>query len=377
VRALDRYLAREILLPFVAGLVFLTQLLVATQLLAQAEVIFGSGVSAWDIGAVVLALTPHFLGYVLPVAFLLGAVLGVGRLAEDREVVALGAAGISPATLVRTPVILGVVVSIAALALSLWVEPAGLRSARLRLNDVIRRNLTNDVRGGVFFEDVPNLTVYVESARHGRWTNVLISDRSDPRAPLLALARGGALEPAGEGDALRLTLEEGEVHREEAAGAQGGAEAQYVRGRFERGEVVIGAGKSVSERNKLGGSRFELGPRQIRERAAERAAAGDALEARKWRSFLHRKIAGPIAILAFGLLAAPIAAARRGGRAAGYVLTLLAVVSYYAVLRFGEQLGQNGALPVWLGPQVANLLVASIGLLLTWRMARRGPEAVR
>jgi lipopolysaccharide export system permease protein len=371
VRALDRYLAREILLPFAAGLVFLTQLLVATQLLAQAEVVFGSGVSAWDIGAVILALTPHFLGYVLPVAFLLGAVLGVGRLAEDREIVALGASGISPATLVRTPVLLGVGVSAAALALSLWVEPAGLRSARLRLNDVIRRNLTNDVRGGVFFEDIPNLTVYVESARHGRWTNVLISDLTDPRAPLLAIARGGRLEPAGEGDALRLTLEQGEVHREDAVGGE------YVRGRFERGEVVVGAGKSVSERNRLGGSRFELGPREIRERALERELVGDAAEARRWRSFLHRKIAGALAILAFGLLAAPIAATRRGGRAAGYVLTILAVVSYYAVLRFGEQLGQGGALPVWLGPYLANLLVAALGIALTVRMARRGPEAVR
>lgn len=374
-RKLDRYLAREILLPFVAGLVFLTQLLIATQLLAQAEVIFGSGVSAWDIAAVAGSITPHFLGYVLPVAFLLGAVLGVGRLAEDREIVALGAAGLSPVTLVRTPVLLGVVVSLAALVVSLWVEPAGLRSARSRLNDVIRRNLTNDVRGGVFFDEIPNLTVYVEEAREGIWTNVLISDRTDPRAPLLALARKGRLEPAGQQDALRLTLEAGEVHREEQAASQG--ESQYVRGTFDRGEVTLGAGKSVSDRNKLGNWRFELGPEEIVARADERERAGDLPDARRWRSFLHRKIAGPLAILAFALLAAPIAAARKGGRAAGYALTLFAVVAYYAVLRFGEGLGQRGAVPVWLGPQLANLAVAALGLLLIWRMARKGPEAVR
>ena len=40
---LDRYLAREILLPFLAGLVFLTQVLLASQLLAQADVLLGSG----------------------------------------------------------------------------------------------------------------------------------------------------------------------------------------------------------------------------------------------------------------------------------------------------------------------------------------------
>src|SRR4030067_1170975 len=42
---LDRYLAREILLPFAAGLLFLTQVLIATQILAQADVLLGSGVS--------------------------------------------------------------------------------------------------------------------------------------------------------------------------------------------------------------------------------------------------------------------------------------------------------------------------------------------
>ena len=91
---LDRYLAREILLPFLAGLVFLTQVLLASQLLAQADVLLGSGVSTWDLLMVVAGLTPHLLGYVLPVAFLLGAVLGVGRLAEAHEREAVDPLGI-------------------------------------------------------------------------------------------------------------------------------------------------------------------------------------------------------------------------------------------------------------------------------------------
>ena len=53
---LDRYLAREILLPFAAGLFFFTQILVATQILAQAEILFGSGVSLLDVGALVVLI---------------------------------------------------------------------------------------------------------------------------------------------------------------------------------------------------------------------------------------------------------------------------------------------------------------------------------
>src|SRR5512142_3181070 len=108
---LDRYLAREILLPMAAGLLFLTQLLLATQILSQAGVLFGAGVSLADVGQVIFFLLPYFVGFVRPVAFLLGVVLGVSRLAADREVVAMGAAGLSPLRLLRVPLALSLFVA--------------------------------------------------------------------------------------------------------------------------------------------------------------------------------------------------------------------------------------------------------------------------
>jgi len=368
VSLLDRYLAREILLPFAAGLLFLTQILLATQILAQADVLLGSGVSALDLGAVTIDLVPHFLGYVLPISFLLGAVVGTGRLAEDRELVALGAAGLSPTRLVRIPVALGIGVAALALWVGLALEPAGLRDARVRVNDLIRKNVTSDVRAGVFYEDIPDLTLYAEGTKGGRWSNVLISDRTDPAAPLLALAERGRLEPAGAGQGMRLVLDRGEVHREEPRADE------YVAARYDRATITLGVGQTLSDRNRLVGSPFELRPGEIVARAR---AAKDPEEVRRWWTFLHRRIAGPIAILAFALLALPIAASRRGGRAFGYAATIVAVVAYYAVLRFGEGLSQRGALPPWLGPNLPNLAVALAGVALTVLMERRGPGAVR
>lgn len=363
---LDRYLVREILPPFAAGLVFLTQVLVATQLLGQAEVLLGSGVSGVDLAMVVASLLPHFLGYVLPVAFLLGGVLGVGRLTEDRELVALGAAGISPLRLVKVPLLLGLTVSAAALWLSLDVEPRGLKAARARVDQIVKKNVSSDVRSGIFYEDIPTLTLYAEQARGGRWRHVLIADRSDPRAPVLALAQGGRLEPAGAGDAMRLVLEAGELHRQEAG--------EYLVGRFAEATVSVGLGSTLGEKNRLGGSAFELTPGEI---AAMAHGARDAEEARYWRSFLFRRLAGPVGIIAFALLCVPVAAARRGGRAFGYGVTILAVVAYYALMRFGEGLSQGGALPPWLGPNLANAVFALAGALALWSIHRKGPGAVR
>jgi hypothetical protein len=38
---------------------------------------------------------------------------------------------------------------------------------------------------------------------------------------------------------------------------------------------------------------------------------------------------------------------------------------------------QKGTVPAWLGLELGNAVVAAVGLLLIWRLARRGTGAVR
>lgn len=368
---IDRYLAKEIAVPFAAGLVFLTQILLATQLLAQAEVLFGSGVSLLDVALVIAALLPHLLGYVLPIAFLLGAVLGVGRLSEDREVVALGAAGISPARLVRVPLALGLAAAALGLWLSLSVEPAALAVARVRLNEIVKRNVTNDVRPGTFYDQIPGYMLYAERVHGGRWENVLIVDRSNPSAPVLALARGGHLEPVGKGQEMRLELGSGELHREDAESDE------YVTAEFRRAELVIGLGTALTDRNALARSAREMGVAALEARARAERERGKPEEALRFEGYLHRRIAQPLALLPFALLAVPLGASRRVGRAFAVGATLLAVVAHYVLLRGGEVLAQRAVLPPAIALQLPTVVLslAAIGLVLL--QARRGVGAVR
>jgi lipopolysaccharide export system permease protein len=366
VTRLDRYLAREILLPFAAALLFLTQLLLASQLLAQADVLFGGGVSPWDVLRILADLVPHLLEYVLPVAFLLGAVLGVGRLAEDREVVALSSVGVSPVTLVRVPLLLGGAVSAVALLVAMVIAPAGLRDARERVDDVIRQNLQGEIRPGVFYEDIPGITLYAARVGKDGFGDVLIADRTNPSAPVVTFARSGRLTE-GPGGGLRLVLEQGEVHREEP-GAR-----DYVVARFERASADLGIGSTVGARNSLSNNAFELRPGEI----LEEIRKGTPADRRYWETFLWRRVAVPLGILALGLLAVPIASLRRGGRAAGYGVSLLAIVAYYALLRMGEGMGHDGLLPPWLAANLANLVVAAVALGLLAVLARKGTGAVR
>jgi lipopolysaccharide export system permease protein len=367
----DRYLAKEILFPFLAGLLFLTQLLLATQLLARAEVLFGSGVSLLDVLAILVGLLPNVLGYVLPIAFLLGAVIGVGRLSEDREVVALGAAGISPARLVRVPLGLGMIAAAAGVLLSTELEPAGFAAARARLNDVVKRNVTNDVRAGTFYDQIPGYMLYAERAEGGAWENVLISDRSNPAAPVLAISGKGRLEPVGAGQEMRLVLDDGELHREQA-----GVD-EYVAADFEHAELVIGLGTALTDRNALARSAREMTTAAFDARAAAERAKGNLREAWRYEGYKHRRLAQPLAILPFALLAVPLGASRRVGRAFAMTATVLAVIAQYLLMRSGEVLAQRGALPAWLSLQIPTLVLSLVALALIVMQARRGPGAVR
>ncbi len=368
---LDRYLAKEILLPFIAGLLFLTQLLLATQLLARAEVLFGSGVSAGDLARILVSLLPHILGYVLPIAFLLGAVLGVGRLAEDREVVALSAAGVSPARLVLVPLALGVLATGAGLALSLFLEPAGLTAARVALNEIVKRNVTNDVRAGTFYDQIPGYTLYAEHVHRGGWENVLINDRSNPAAPVLALARQGRLEPVGLGQEMQLVLDTGEIHRADAEADE------YATAEFRHADVVIGLGTALSDRNSLAQSAREMTMPAMRAKIREAHERGDVAEERRWSGYLNRRLAQPLAILPFALLAVPLGASRRVGRGFAIAATFLAVVAQYVLMRGGEVMAQRGVLPAALALQLSTIVLGAVGVVLILFQARRGVGAVR
>src|SRR5215831_6195575 len=107
-KILDRYLVREILLPFFLWLLLLTFVLIMPPILQNAEQLIAKGV-AWSIVLrVILTLVPQALGITIPMALLLGILIGLGRLSADREFVALQACGVSIFRVLRPLALLAV-----------------------------------------------------------------------------------------------------------------------------------------------------------------------------------------------------------------------------------------------------------------------------
>ena len=100
-RLIDRYIIRSVMTPFFMSLLVFTFILELPFLIGLAEKLISKGVPGETVVRVMLTLIPQALAVTIPMALLVGLLIGLGRFSGDREWVALQACGVSIARVLR------------------------------------------------------------------------------------------------------------------------------------------------------------------------------------------------------------------------------------------------------------------------------------
>ena len=124
------------------------------------EMLVSKGVSWQVAGRIVLTLIPQALGLTIPMALLTGLLIGLGRLSADRETVALLACGVSPHRLLRPVLLMAAVAAAATLYVMVKAIPDANQTFREITFEIIAKQVENDVRPRVFFENFPGWVLY-------------------------------------------------------------------------------------------------------------------------------------------------------------------------------------------------------------------------
>src|SRR6187431_3138640 len=213
-RIIDRYVIREIVPPFLLALLVFTFILIIPFLIDLAEDLIAKGVPAGTILQLTVTLLPQALALTIPMALLIGLLVGLGRLSSDREFVVMMACGISPYRLLQ-PIL---VFSVVCWGLTSWVMlramPNGNQSYRTISTELVMNRAEGEVRPRVFFEDFPNVVLYVrEIPPNGQgWSGVLAADTSNPSQPILFFAQSGRMVVDREARTIDMVLEDGTRH---------------------------------------------------------------------------------------------------------------------------------------------------------------------
>ncbi|MFQ6108526.1 MAG: LptF/LptG family permease, partial [Candidatus Aminicenantales bacterium] len=101
IKFFDRYIYRELIPPFLIGLLIATFVFLMNEVLLLSEVFIAKGVSFSTAAKVLFYLIPAIVAFTLPMAILMGILAGLSRLSSDAEIMAFKTLGISYGRLLR------------------------------------------------------------------------------------------------------------------------------------------------------------------------------------------------------------------------------------------------------------------------------------
>ncbi len=127
---LDRYILAGVVRGTLLVLLVLLALNSFVSFIGQVDNVGQGSYSTADAIAFVALNAPSMTYWLLPIATLLGALLGLGNLASHSELIVMRAAGVSPWRLARSVIIAGTLISIAGLALGELIAPPAEQYAK-------------------------------------------------------------------------------------------------------------------------------------------------------------------------------------------------------------------------------------------------------
>ena len=358
-RLIDRYICRQVFSHALLGLAIFSFVFFVPQLVRLMDLVVRRSASWETLGILFLCTLPGILSFTLPMGVLVGVLIALGRMSADSELIAMSALGFGRRRLLVPIGILAVGATLITFCMTLWLGPLSVRTFRM-LEDRLRTGQASfQVAPRVFDEQFPRMVLYVNDidSTATRWKGVFLAGTDAKDVSRLTLAEEAIVIADRNEGKLELHLHNGSVHE-----------------------------FSLSEPNNYSLSAFAARDLPVEARGLEAGPASlPSIPGRTMRTLfqerrtgardvaveIQRRLAFPFACISFALLAVPLGARpRRGGRAAGFLITLLLICGYYLMFTIGAGLARQGAVPVWAGIWSANAITAALGLFLLPRLER-------
>jgi LPS export ABC transporter permease LptF/LPS export ABC transporter permease LptG len=356
-RILDRYIVREVFRHALLGIAVFTFVFFVPKLVQLMELFVRHTGSGAQIFELFLCIFPAVLTFTLPMAVLIGVLLGLGRMSADSEIIALTALGIGRRRILLPVGVLAVAGALVTLGMTAWLGPLAFHKYRTLETELVASQISFAVQPRVFDERFPKLVLYINdvSASGTQWHGVFLAEAGGENGSQLTLAENAIVIAEPKEGKLELHLKGGTTHEFSREDPD-----RYSVTAFGQSDIPIEVNGLVPAQ-----------PRQLSNPERSLRELVDASDAgwREARVELHRRLAFPVACLVFALVAVPLGAQpRRGGRAAGSLLAIIIIASYYLLTVIGAGLARQGEVSPAMGIWGANILLAVLGFALLPRM---------
>lgn len=413
------------------GLLVFTFVFLVGTLLKLTDKLLESGVPAHLALELILLILPSVMAITVPMAVLVGILLGIGRLAADREILAIRASGISLFQIAKPIAALAILLS----AFMIWANMQLIPYLNLKFADLQTQVLFKALSSIPAGEAFP-----IPTEGQGNDSSILI-DYKDPDTgtmhgiTMLAKWKADSSETANRTQLAELAtsttkaraeleakLKDDDKKKDKKKSKESALEERKLKEQQDWNEllnermheVLIVAESGVFEPqienrvvyvrlttgsihltdpdnkgaydvirfdsltrgivpsfDKIEKGYFEKDPREMTNRELK-AQIAYRDKGRKYSVELYRRYSVPLACLAFALIALPLAVyVRPNGKAVAFGLSFLLILFYYGMLEYGVALTHNNSSIGPFAMFLPNLIVAGIGIFMLYRMVTK------
>lgn len=363
--AIDRYIARLVIVPMVGVFALATSLLVLDKLQRLLNFVAVQGGPASVVIKMLAALMPEYASLAIPLGLLLGVLLAFRKLATSSELDVMRAVGWSYGRLLRVPYIITAVLMAANLAIVFYVQPVA-RYYYEELDYQLKSGaLGASIKVGEFTTLADRMALRVEDSEdNGRRLQGIFARVTTGDGQVLSISarEGTFLATSDSPDTIILRLLDGTIVQDTA---KGGAVPRVFT--FARHDLPIDLPQVEEFRERGGKEREYILPELLRMgwNKANPETERDASQA----SFNYRLVEVMMMALMPLLAVALAIPPKRSTSALGVFVSIVMVVSYHKVNEYGQDIATLGRFDPFFALWIPFFLFAALILWMYWRVA--------
>lgn len=177
--------------------------------------LMGKGIESYIIIELLFYVSASLIPLALPLAILLSSIMTMGNLAENNELTALKASGLSLYRILRPLTVVVLIIAIATFYFANYVIPVANYKWHSLIFDIQNTKIASIIKPGVYTKELDGYAIKVETENpKGVYHNIIIQDQTNQNELKTVRAKEATLYKANNGKFLFFNLTDGNVTEE-------------------------------------------------------------------------------------------------------------------------------------------------------------------
>lgn len=351
-KLLYSYLATEMLAPFFASFLIMNSVFFLVKLIPFLNVVLELEIGFSDFVRLFLYLFPNMFLYSMPMAAMMGVIIGFTRLASDTEILAFKASGISLYQIIPPVILVSASVALLTGYFSVNLIPKAEISMKQLMFQLAKEKIDKGIKEHQFTEALGDLVVFVDSIDPdtGEWQNVWVSDMRGQINPIITMARSGTMNAEIDTMQVSITLKNGSLHRPDELRSQIISFSRYtINIPLQPPTVLDGEDVTLLSTGSMTLS-------QLQETAT--TVGRDTPKGRECLVQYHKRLVLPVGCFILSLLGLPLGLQAGPGRKGGGIpLGLGFFILYYILFTLAKISAEESASSVFIAMWIPNVIL--------------------